>query len=99
MHSSIDLEALSGELFTVPNRNGINQIESANQILERLRRRVGQLYGTTDRDHTLSQIGLILITLEACIARLGQGDHAISQWPSLSAIIDEIDKCLSLIHI
>jgi len=43
-------------------------------------------------------VGLVLITLEACIVRLNLGHQAINQSPSLMAIIREIDKCCVVIE-
>lgn len=93
MHSSIDLEAVSTASLSASKTRELDYFESADRVLEQLRRRIGQLYGTSNYDQTLSRVGLVLITLEACIARLNLGHQAINQSPSLMAIIREIDKC------
>lgn len=98
MHSSIDHKALSAESLSVPKEQRIDDFESVNQIFEQLRRRIGRLYGTTDYDHKLSRLGLILITLESCVARLNQGEQALKHTPSFVAIILEIDKCCQMIE-
>lgn len=98
MHSSIDREAISAAPLSAPTASELHHFESADRVLERLRRRVGQLYGTTDYDQTLSRVGLILITLEACIARLNLNHQAIHHSSSLMAIIHEIDKCCVMIE-
>lgn len=97
MHSSLDLEAIVAEQTRLQNKAEIDMSESADQVLERLRRRIGQLYGTTDYDHTLSRLGLALLTLETCLSRLNQNERAIGELPSLIAIIHEIDKsCITI---
>lgn len=98
MHSSIDFEALSAKPLSDSTRTEDHHFESTDRVLEHLRRRIGQLYGTTDYDQTLSRLGLVLITLEACIARLNLGHQSINQSPSLMAIIREIEKCCVMIE-
>ena len=98
LHSSVDLEAIIAEQTRLQDRVEIDITESADRVLERLRRRIGQLYGTTGYDHTLSRLGLALLTLEACISRLNQNERAIGESPSLIAIIHEIEKCCTTIE-
>ncbi|MEI6572171.1 MAG: hypothetical protein WCO61_01350 [Alphaproteobacteria bacterium] len=98
MHSSIDLEAIVAEQTRLQDKVEMDMSESADRVLERLRRRIGQLYGTTGYDHTLSRLGLALITLEACVSRLNQSERAISESPSLIAIIYEIEKSCTTIE-
>lgn len=97
MHSSVDLEAIVAEQSRPQDKAEIDLSESADRVLERLRRRIGQLYGTTGYDHTLSRLGLALLTLEARISRLNQNERAIGESPSLIAIICEIEKsCITI---
>jgi hypothetical protein len=98
LHSSVDLEAIVAEQTRLQDKVGMDMSESADRVLERLRRRIGQLYGTTGYDHTLSRLGLALITLEACVSRLNQSERAISESPSLIAIIHEIEKSCTTIE-
>ena len=98
MHSSVDLEAIVAEQTRLQDKAEIDTSESANQVLERLRRRIGQLYGATGYDHTLSRLGLALLTLEACVSRLNQNERAIGESPSLVAIIHEIEKSCTTIE-
>lgn len=93
MHSSIDLEAISAASLSAWKTRELSHFESADRVLGQLRRRIGQLCGTSNYDQTLSRVGLVLISLEACVARLNLGHQAINQSPSLMAIIYEIDKC------
>lgn len=97
MHSFIDLEAIEADNIRLKDKAEIDISESADRVLERLRRRIGQLYGTAGYDHTLSRLGLALLTLEACISRLNQNERAIGESPSLVAIICEIEKsCVTI---
>ena len=99
VHGSVDLEAIVAEQKRLQNKPEIDMSESADRVLERLRRRIGQLYGTSDYDHTLSRLGLALLTLEACISRLNHNERAIGESPSLIAIVQEIEKsCTAIEH-
>jgi len=98
LHSSVDLEAIVAEQTRLQDMIEIDMSESADSVLERLRRRIGQLYGATGYDRTLSRLSLALLTLEACVSRLNQSERTIGGSPSLVAIIHEIEKSCTTIE-
>ena len=95
---SIDFEAILQEQVSLQNQEHDTYSETTEQALARLRNRIAELHRRTNNDRTLARLGLAILTLESCVAKLEIKEQRVIDSPSILAIVEQVERSCQTIE-
>ena len=95
---SIDFEAILQEQVSLQNQEPEAPSETTEQALLRLRNRIADLHRRTNNDRALARLGLAILTLESCMAKLEIKDQRVIDSPSILAIVEQVERSCQTIE-